>query len=293
MQIGQFQLKAYFSCKGRSDVPPKTNSRAYAPFQATINGVAIPQLSQSEQKEITGRIDFAARTAELASVCKLGPTMTEDEHMQLLQDVCKNVETKTFTIEDSLTFKLAQLLRSSSQQDQMQGIRDMAQLILKDNKLDFGDEPLVHYFEAKVPVACDTRMILNCSGGDSIMSFDKPFVNCKFSEGNSFKYDAINPDNGIQEGMSCLWGMRYQVTPDGPTINDCGLVFLQMCTPSSRNTKAPFLAAKFREFLAKMAENHLVNSSAASSGSSSSSGYSGVFPVPKNTQSPKQLADGQ
>ena len=112
---------------------------------------------------------------------------------------------------------------------------------------------------------------------------------CKFSEGNSFKYDAINPDNGIQEGMSCLWGMRYQVTPDGPTINDCGLVFLQTCSSSSRNTKAPFLAAKFREFLGKITETHLLNSAAASSGPSASSGSTG-FPVPR---SPKQVKDGQ
>ena len=282
-------MKAFFSCKGRSDVPPKTNSRAYAPFQATINGVAIPLLSQETQKEITGRIDFAERTAALASVCKLGPTMTDSEHMQMLKDVSDNVETKTFTIEDSTTFKLTQLMKSSSQQDQMQGLRDMAQLILKDNQLEFQEEPLVHYYEAKRPVVCGTRMILNCSGGDSIMSFDKPFVNCKFSEGNSFKYDAINPDNGIQEGMSCLWGMRYQVTPDGPTINDCGLVFLQTCSSSSRNTKAPFLAAKFREFLGKITETHLLNSAAASSGPSASSGSTG-FPVPR---SPKQVKDGQ
>ena len=142
----------------------------------------------------------------------------------------------------------------------MKALLMMGELVLKDSRLKPTATPIVHYYECTSRwLTHETNAFLNMDRGDSIMTFDAPFINTSFWESKEVKYDAPNKDNNnVMEGMHMCWGMKYIITTEKELkVTGSGLVFLQNCTPGSRVSKGPYIAALFRELLAKIGESKL------------------------------------
>ena len=268
--LGPFSYKAYFLDMGRTTQPSShKHSKGYTPWNVAMAGVPIPHLSPEVAKTIPGKIKMESMVEKLKQHCNVGVTLPPEKIDEMLKKMNDNLNTKDFQIENTNTFKLASLLMHQDLNIRQKGMVTLARFILVDANLGLNvTEGKVWYYEVVQRFHMGVSPIfLSVDQGESLMCFDPPFVNHLFGESKDIKYDYVNPNpseedtaKGFTSGQRMVFAMKYKIIDKHLTVDGVGLIFLQMCTPSSRHTKSPYLSQVFRELMAHVGERNLANS---------------------------------